>query len=59
MWLKADSHGRTAALRPSWVADHLAVFGALERRDGKGARDAMTHHLERVWEIFLEGGAPE
>jgi GntR family uxuAB operon transcriptional repressor len=59
MWLKADSHGRTPELRPSWVADHLAVFGALERRDGKSARDAMTHHLGRVWEIFLEAGAPE
>lgn len=59
MWLRADPHGRTPEIRPSWVADHLAVLDALKRRDARAAKRAMAHHLERVWQVLLEAGASE
>lgn len=59
MWLRADAHGRTPEIRPTWVADHLAVLDALKRRDARAAKRAMAHHLERVWQILLEAGASE
>ena len=40
--------GHGEALRPTAVADHRAIYAAIESRDGKAAAKAMEKHLQTV-----------
>ncbi len=52
MYGKFEQHFSTRDLRVLSLADHVAIFAALERRDGRGARSTMRRHLDRIYKEF-------
>jgi DNA-binding FadR family transcriptional regulator len=52
MYGKFEQHFSSMELRALSLSDHEAIFAALERRDGRGARKAMRSHLDRVYKEF-------
>lgn len=55
MWRRMELHFQTPALRATCLSDHRAIVHALDARDGRAARAAMRHHLERVDREFTRG----
>lgn len=52
MYSKFEQHFNSAELRARSLADHEAIFAALERGDARAARAAMRRHLDRVYKEF-------
>jgi DNA-binding FadR family transcriptional regulator len=55
MWSLIEQHFRTPVLQAATVADHRAIYEALEARDPREARSAMRGHLKRVDTEFARG----
>jgi DNA-binding FadR family transcriptional regulator len=55
MWSLMEEHFRTPALREATIADHRAIYQALEAHDPREARNAMRTHLKRVDDEFARG----
>jgi DNA-binding FadR family transcriptional regulator len=55
IWRRKEHHFHTPELRAAALGDHRAVLERLDARDGRGARAAMRHHLERVERDFNRG----
>ncbi len=52
LYARFEQHFSTPELRSQSLSDHMAIFAALEKRDGRGARAAMRRHLDRVFKEF-------
>jgi DNA-binding FadR family transcriptional regulator len=55
MWTLMEQHFRTPALHEATIADHRAIYQALEAHDPREARNAMRAHLKRVDDEFARG----
>jgi DNA-binding FadR family transcriptional regulator len=55
MWRLMEQHFQTPALQAASVADHRAIFVALQAHDPREARNAMRAHLKRVDTEFARG----
>jgi DNA-binding FadR family transcriptional regulator len=55
MWTLMEQHFRTPALHQATLADHRAIYDALEAHDPREARHAMRAHLKRVDTEFARG----
>lgn len=54
MWRQLHTHITDMNYRSAWLEDHEKVLIALQKRDPKGARDAMWQHLENVKQTLFE-----
>jgi DNA-binding FadR family transcriptional regulator len=59
MYVKFEQHFSTPELRALSLSDHEAVYAAIARRDGPGARAAMRRHLDRIHEEFSKNWSDE
>lgn len=57
LFARLGSHFERETTWRQAVAEHRAVVRAIERNDPQGARQAMSHHLERFHERFSAGWA--
>jgi GntR family uxuAB operon transcriptional repressor len=53
MWKQLHLHINNEDYRKRWLEDHKKILANLQRRDPKGARDAMWQHLENVKQTLL------
>lgn len=54
MWHQLHSRITDTNYRIAWLDDHEQILKALQRRDPKGAREAMWNHLENVKQTLFE-----